>query len=244
MKITTIQLEEINSTNDFLRHYPDPEKNEIVVAYADFQTAGRGQGQNRWESERGKNLLFSILTAPVWMPLQKQFLLSMAGALALKDALDKYTEGITMKWPNDIYWNDRKISGTLIETALSGKSISRCIFGIGLNVNQQVFRSDAPNPVSLWQILGHETDRSKLLEEILQTFRKYLEMLKENRYDEIRELYHTYLYRREGYHEFIDHRGGFMARIIEVKDNGHLVIEDQNGNRYEYELKEIQHGKI
>lgn len=244
MKTTIIQLEEVNSTNSYLRNHPDTEPDTIVVATADYQTAGRGQGQNSWESERGQNLLFSILTAPVWMPLQKQFLLSMAGALALKKVLDTYTEGITMKWPNDIYCHDRKISGTLIETALTGKTISRCIFGIGLNVNQQQFHSDAPNPVSLRQIINKDTDRKQLLDEILQAFGEYYEMLREGRYEEIRQAYHAGLYRREGYHEFIDKRGSFMARIMEVKDNGRLVIEDRDGNIYDYELKEIQHGKV
>ena len=150
MKI--LKLTETASTNDVLLAHPAPSNGEMVVAVAEYQTAGRGQAGNSWESERGKNLLFSILTCPQNIAIADQYVLSMAGALALKAALDRYTDHITLKWPNDIYWHDRKISGTLIETTVKGKRIDRCVYGIGLNVNQSEFRSNAPNPVSLYNI--------------------------------------------------------------------------------------------
>ena len=149
-----LKLTETTSTNDVLLAHPVPPPKEMVVAVAEYQTAGRGQAGNSWESERGKNLLFSILTSPQNIAVADQYVLSMAGALALKAALDQYTDHITLKWPNDIYWRDRKISGTLIETTVKGKRIDRCVYGIGLNVNQRVFRSNAPNPVSLYNIIG------------------------------------------------------------------------------------------
>ena len=155
MKI--LKLTETTSTNDVLLAHPAPSPKEMVVAVAEYQTAGRGQAGNSWESERGKNLLFSILTCPQNIAVTDQYVLSMAGALALKAALDRYTDHITLKWPNDIYWRDRKISGTLIETTVKGKRIERCVYGIGLNVNQHEFRSNAPNPVSLYNIIGVET---------------------------------------------------------------------------------------
>jgi len=244
MKKTIIQLSETTSTNDFLRDYADISTEEIVVATADYQKAGRGQGANTWESENGKNLLFSILISPTWLLLRKQFLLSMCGALAIKTVLDKYTEGITVKWPNDIYWHDKKISGTLIETSLSGKEISRCVIGVGVNINQEQFHSDAPNPVSLWQIIGKQSDREQLLSEFIDSFELYYLKLREGCQEEIVKEYHENLYRRNGFHEFIDKRGAFMARIVEVKENGRLVLSDINDKRYEYELKEIQHGKV
>lgn len=108
MNTKIIKLEETDSTNTYLKNYSPSDDEEMVVAVADYQTAGRGQGTHAWESERGKNLLFSILVRPVWVPVTRQFLLSMAGAIALKDVLDTYTEGITLKWPNDVYWYDKK----------------------------------------------------------------------------------------------------------------------------------------
>lgn len=235
-----IKLQEINSTNSFLRKHEPVGEDVLVVATAEYQSAGRGQGSNSWESQEGKNLLFSILANPCWLPLRKQFLLSMAGALALKETLDKYTDGISLKWPNDIYRNDKKISGTLIETAITGKQLNSCVFGIGLNVNQATFVSDAPNPVSLYNILGKETDREQLLDSILDSFEHYYLMLKNGGEDNIIKMYHQSLYRRQGLHEFIDKDGSFMAGIVEVKDNGHLVLKDTNNNFREYELKEIK----
>ena len=150
MQHKIIHLAQTASTNDYLRALPSPQDDCMTVVYADWQTAGRGQGSNKWESEAGKNLLFSILVCPTSVDITRQFVLSMAGALAVKAALDKYTDGISLKWPNDIYWHDRKISGTLIETSVKGRTLARCIYGIGLNVNQREFHSDAPNPVSLY----------------------------------------------------------------------------------------------
>ncbi|MBQ1701681.1 MAG: biotin--[Prevotella sp.] len=131
-----IRLEETDSTNRYLHDYHPVEGETMTVVVAKHQTAGKGCGSNVWESENGKNLLLSILVHPVMLPVAKQFLLSMAGALAVKDVLDKYTKDITLKWPNDVYWKDRKICGTLIETSLGGGRMKDCIFGIGLNVNQ------------------------------------------------------------------------------------------------------------
>lgn len=180
-------VDETDSTNRRIRETTlanmqgqQQEKPAMVVLATEYQTAGRGQGTNSWESENGKNLLFSILTYPTMVPVQSQFLLSMAGALALKEALETYgVEGVSLKWPNDIYWNDKKISGTLIETSLSGGHIKDCVFGIGLNVNQKVFSETLPNPVSLCQIVGRGVDREQLLEAIMASFVKHFKLIEE-----------------------------------------------------------------
>ena len=121
MEKKIIRLKEVDSTNAFLKNLDTYDEDALTIAVADYQTAGRGQGVHTWESEPGKNLLFSMMMCPKWVPLRQQFLLSEAGALAVKDALDSYTDGITLKWPNDVYWYDKKISGTLIETAIDSK---------------------------------------------------------------------------------------------------------------------------
>ena len=223
MNIQTIQLGETASTNDYLRHAQTP-------------------GTNTWESERGKNLLFSILTSPVSVPVGCQFVLSMAGALALKAALDGYTGHITLKWPNDIYWRDRKLSGTLIETAVRGKTISRCIYGIGLNVNQREFRSDAPNPVSLYNIIGRETPPGEVLDNILRQFERYYGLATAGFQEAISREYHAALYRRDGLHAYEDARTGerFLARISRVDLNGMLHLTDDNGRQREYTLKQVR----
>lgn len=244
-KATIIRLEEVDSTNSYLRTYTPQEGEQMTVVVADYQTAGRGQGTNVWESEAGKNLLFSVLLHPYEVPVATQFLLSEYGALALKEALSEYaSEGITLKWPNDIYWNDKKLSGTLIETKLGAGRIKDCIYGVGLNVNQTEFKSDAPNPVSLAQILGHEVDRDELLKKIIRSFEKHYDLIRSANYGAISGLYHEAMYRGKGFHEFEDSDGKFEGAIIEVEDDGHLILRDKEGRIRSYEFKEIKYGKI
>ena len=203
-----------------------------MVVWADYQTAGRGCGTNHWESERGKNLTFSMLLHPHDVPAQKQFRISRAISLAICKALGQHIGDLSIKWPNDIYWRDGKIGGILIEVTLQGNKVKDCIIGIGLNINQRVFRSDAPNPVSMWQICEQETDCEQLLQEILQAFQEY--MGKSNK-DE----YQSMLYRRKGFHPYADKDGAFMAEIIDVEDDGHLLLRDDNGQLRRYAFKEV-----
>ena len=239
MKTKIIRLEEIDSTNRYLKNYREEGDEEMIVAVADYQSAGKGQGTHTWESEKGKNLLFSIKVYPHWIPVRRQFVLSMAGALAVKDALDSYVENITLKWPNDVYWNDKKISGTLIENTIDSKGIKSCVFGIGLNVNQLVFHSDAPNPVSLAQILGHEVDRDEVLKKILDGFEKYYELLRRADYMDVSGIYHLSLYRRKGFHPYRDADGEFEGALVEVEDDGHLILHDRQGRIRSYSFGEI-----
>lgn len=239
MKTKIIRLEEIDSTNRYLKNYREEGDEEMIVAVADYQAAGKGQGTHTWESEKGKNLLFSIKVYPHWIPVRRQFVLSMAGALAVKDALDSYVKNITLKWPNDVYWNDQKISGTLIENTIDSKGIKSCVFGIGLNVNQLVFHSDAPNPVSLAQILGHEVDRDEVLKKILDGFEKYYELLRRADYMDVSGIYHLSLYRRKGFHPYRDADGEFEGALVEVEDDGHLILHDRQGRIRSYAFGEI-----
>ena len=224
-----MHIDETDSTNRWLREQGGEEN---VVVWADYQTAGRGCGTNHWESERGKNLTFSMLLHPYDVPAQKQFHISMAISLALCKALGQHIGDLSIKWPNDIYWRDGKIGGILIEVTLQGNKVKDCIIGIGLNINQRVFRSDAPNPVSMWQICEQETDCEQLLQEILQAFQEY--MGKSNK-DE----YQSMLYRRKGFHPYADKDGAFMAEIIDVEDDGHLLLRDDNGQLRRYAFKEV-----
>ena len=229
MEWKIVHIDETDSTNRWLREQGGEEN---VVVWADYQTAGRGCGTNHWESERGKNLTFSMLLHPHDVPAQKQFHISMAISLALCKALGQHIGDLSIKWPNDIYWRDGKIGGILIEVTLLGNKVKDCIIGIGLNINQRVFRSDAPNPVSMWQICEQETDCEQLLQEILQAFQEY--MCKSNK-DE----YQSMLYRRKGFHPYADKDGAFMAEIIDVEDDGHLLLRDDNGQLRRYAFKEV-----
>lgn len=241
MKTKIIRLESVDSTNRYLREYKSmTDADEMTVVVADYQEAGKGQGTHTWESEAGKNLLFSIQVCPHWVPVVRQFLLSMAGGLALKDALSEYADGITLKWPNDVYWNDKKISGTLIETAVDSRGIKRCIFGMGVNINQTRFVSDAPNPVSLAQIVGHEVNREEVLQKILRAFEGYYELLRRADYQDVAGLYHLSLYRRKGFHWYEDNDGKFEGAFVEVEDDGHLILHDRQGVIRSYAFGELK----
>ncbi len=230
MEWEIIHIAETDSTNQWLRERGG--KGNVVV-WADYQTAGRGCGTNHWESERGKNLTFSMLLHPSGIRAHKQFRISMAISLAICKVLGEYIGQLSIKWPNDIYWRDGKIGGILIENTLTGNSVKDCIIGIGLNINQRVFQSDAPNPVSMWQICEQETDCEQLLTEILGAFEEYL-----GKYN--KEEYLSMLYRRKSFHPYVDKDGPFMAEIVDVEDNGLLVLCDDNGQERRYAFKEVQ----
>lgn len=175
-----IVLAETTSTNSYLSDLCNAQTcPELTSVYSSFQSAGRGQRGNSWESEAGKNLLFSFVLYPDFLEAHRQFYLSQVTALALYDVLSSYTEGISIKWPNDIYWKDKKICGTLIENDLTGIHISRSISGTGVNLNQERFYSDAPNPVSLCQITGNRYDVREILEQIMDKVADYYQRLKE-----------------------------------------------------------------
>ncbi|MCD7899897.1 MAG: biotin--[acetyl-CoA-carboxylase] ligase [Bacteroides sp.] len=237
-----IHLTETDSTSNYLIQLSSAQQlEEMFVVLADFQTAGKGQRGNSWESEKGKNLLFSIIFYPTFLPIRRQFLLSKAIALAIKEALDSFTPGFSIKWPNDIYWKDKKICGILIENELMGSKIEKSIAGIGININQQIFYSPAPNPVSLRQITGKEHDPVKVLDIILEKLRLYYELLKKGETDKITTNYHQSLFRKEGFHLYADNKGSFEARICEVEDAGILVLEDKEGKIRKYAFKEVSY---
>ena len=218
-----IRLDTVDSTNTYLHAYRGDE--DVVVVTARHQTAGRGQGGNRWEDAEGQNLLFSIQIRPVKVAISHQFVLAMAEALELK-------------WPNDIYHRDRKLSGTLIETAVSGGRLKRMILGTGINVNQRRFTSDAPNPVALSQITGSDESIDHLLERILQAFDDYYRRVLEGDYAGISREYHEALYRRKGFYRYRD--GEFDAELVGVAYDGRLSLRDSEGRQRSYAFKEVE----
>lgn len=174
-------IAETDSTNNLLRDkYLDAEN--LFTVSAGFQTAGRGQQGNGWESERDKNLLFSTLLRDWHIPVSRQFILNQIVSLSLFHTVRMLLPGtlqrqLAVKWPNDLYFADRKLAGILIENIWQGSEVSRSIAGIGLNVNQTVFCSSAPNPVSLCQITGAEYECDSILQRFLLILRHYRRLL-------------------------------------------------------------------
>ena len=267
-----IELDEVSSTNTFLRDYRPIRPTELTLVTAEYQSAGRGQATNRWESERGENLLFSILAHPRELPLSHIFLLSEAIALSIREAIiRRLSEGrnkrlnkgdmevlrgcaedkVTVKWPNDIYVGDCKIAGILIENEFQGTSISRCIIGCGVNINQSLFHFPtlaptgrageglSPTPTSLFQLLGHDTECHFVLEDIMEGFTRRYAQIQAGQYEAIQREYHAALYRNVGFYDYTDAHGTFRAEITQVEPSGHIVLRDEMGRIRRYAFKEV-----
>lgn len=235
MQFHLIHIDETESTNSLARGCTMQGKG--IVVWAEYQTAGRGQGTNTWESARGKNLTLSFRFRPEGVKATEQFIISMAISVALARTLATLHE-VSIKWPNDIYVGDRKICGILIENMLKGDSIEDCIIGIGLNLNQKDFVSDAPNPTSMALESGKEYDRQQVLNALIAHFGELLDHWEAKA---IRETYRQLLYRREGVFPYRDRGGLFRASLVSVEDDGHLLLRDTDGRLRRYAFKEIEY---
>ena len=236
--MNVISLPETHSTNDLLRQRLRSERlPEGTIISTDFQTAGKGQVGNTWESEAGKNLLFSIVLYPEHIEIEKQFIISQIISLAIKNTLEQYTSDICIKWPNDIYWKDKKIAGILIENSLQKGKIQFSIIGVGLNVNQTEFISDAPNPVSLAQITGQEYNREEILLQITSEIKKlYTEMDT----DKIHTSYLTSLYRNHGWNLYRAENETFKAQIAAIKADGMLELKLKDESVRGFYFKDVE----
>lgn len=241
-------LPETTSTNDEVRTLAaSTEAGSTIVVWTGYQTAGRGQKGNHWESQRDQNLLCSLLLHPRDIEVRRQFCISQAVSLAIVDVLDTCIEGtdhtseFSIKWPNDIYYGDRKICGILIENHISGLCLRDCVVGIGLNLNQTQFHSDAPNPVSLTQITGGTYDAKELLRLITaQILWRINQCRSAALLPRLERDYHQRLYRRTGSHPYSDATGPFLATIEQVLPDGHLILRDTSATLRQYAFKEVQ----
>ena len=225
--------------------------------YTAFQTAGRGQAGNGWESEKGKNLLCSILLPPRKDLFYLNVLVSVAvhkvirSLLFERSGLCSLSEAVSIKWPNDIYYGDKKIAGILVENAILGNEVTYSIAGIGLNVNQTTFLSSAPNPISLKLISGKETD----IDTLMQALMAQIEALEATDEAQVWAYYRDHLYRREGFWPFVEREvstaptmnadtkteGVFLAKIENVRTNGEIELRDQAGKLRIYHFKQVRY---
>ena len=238
-----VTIQEVDSTNNFLKQLVSNSKPVIegTVIMAEAQTAGRGQQQNGWHAEPGKNLTFSILLKPAFLPVTQQFDLVRAVSLGVFDALQPLLgNDLKIKWPNDMYYGNRKLGGMLIENMIQGGQIKNAIVGIGLNINQENFPDNLPNAISVKQILQQDYDLKTLLSDICRHIEAYYLNLKAGKTLFVRETYLTRLYWLNEQKEFKSKDGRFAGSIKSVKDNGILVVENNNNEELEFSLKEIE----
>lgn len=219
---------------------------DMTMIMAHTQSAGRGQRGNSWESEPGKNLTFTVYHSPTSVAVADQFVISEAVSLAIIDALAVYGVDARVKWPNDIYVDDCKIAGILIEHSVLPDRIEHSRIGVGLNINQTEFVSEAPNPVSMMMIAGNAFDLEKVALKVADCVEKRLRQLdgsegsKVNIHDEYLDL----LWRGDGkFYPFrIRENGEFIhGRISEVDPRGPITVEEkETGQKRSYAFKEIE----
>lgn len=241
-------LETTDSTLSYAAQHQDDLPHMTMIT-AHEQLAGRGQRGNSWESEPGKNLTVALFCRPEEdkVPARdmasRQFAISEATALGVADTLALYGIEASLKWPNDIYVGDRKICGILIEHTLLGGRIGNSRIGIGINANQQRFLSDAPNPVSIRGVLGHDVELPMLLEQLSTCMESRLEQARREP-EALHDEYLAHLWRADGKaHPFRLRQPGalpFMARIITVRPEGWLVLADSADVHTEYTFKEVE----
>jgi len=239
-----IKVSQTASTNTYLSRLAATLPGGTVI-YTPSQTAGRGQKGNSWESEDGKNLTFSLLLKRPPVKARDQFYLSEAAALAVVEAMTAEAgDGFTVKWPNDVYWRDKKACGMLIENSLDGTDIATSIIGIGLNVNQERFLSDAPNPVSLINITGHEHDLMALLKRVCSRIEQLVDGLDDDSArQDLHRRYMAALYRNDGQlHPYEDAAGNrFMASVAGIAPDGTLTLRHEDGTVHDYLFKQVKH---
>ncbi|MEQ8470947.1 MAG: biotin--[acetyl-CoA-carboxylase] ligase [Marinoscillum sp.] len=231
-------LPECHSTNEqMLLRVRKADEPEGYVVHSDHQTRGKGQRGNAWISESGKNLLFSMLLRPKTLSIKHSYYLNLVAGLAVVSTLeDEFEMKAELKWPNDVYVNDKKIAGILVETSLIGHLVEYAVVGIGLNVNQKHF--SLPFATSICMEKEVEVEREMLLEKIIAKLESYYLLLKASSYEKIIREYYDVMRWRGEVHQFADENGEFSGEIIGIDDIGRLLVKTFNELR-RFEVKQI-----
>ena len=241
---TVLWYNEVDSTNNIAAKLLAEGCDEGTVVTTDFQTKGRGQQTKGWESEPKKNLMFTVIFKPIFLKVEDQFLLSKAVSLGVVDFLALHGLAAKIKWPNDIYIGDKKITGILIEHNIMGNTISDSIAGIGININQKTFVSDAPNPTSVVLGSGKEVAIEQALTEVLSCIEQRYIALSKGDVKNIEDDYFGRLYRLNKFYPYEKNGVVFKAKIVGIKNTGELVLEDESGKQQHYAFKEVSFSGI
>ncbi len=238
-----IKLKEVDSTNNFLKNLVSKSEPlaEGTVIMADHQFAGRGQQESVWQTQAGKNISTSIYLKPSFLPLNKQFYLNIAISLAVSEALSCFVpQGIMVKWPNDIYYRNKKLGGILIENTLTGSAFKSSVIGIGLNVNQSEFSENiSGRATSIIQILQREVPLMDIMEKIFIFMEKYYLILRAAKFSILQNDYLAKLYNYQ-IPALYKHNGEiFEGTIKGVEDDGRLNVDTKNGLKI-FNFKEIE----
>lgn len=243
-----IHYTEVVSTNTLLKEMllEDASLPHFMVVSADYQTSGRGQRENKWESEQEANLLFSLLLRPEELKATDAFAISRIVSVAIVKWLAKYVGNVSIKWPNDIYCGDKKICGILIENSIMGSNLSTAIIGVGININQTSFSQFIPNPTSLQIETRNAYNTQEMLSEVLSEIELRYNAYFNGESEKINSLYHNLLYRLNTLAKFripvLCDSGTRVceATIIGVETNGCLMLKHTEGEVCRYAFKEVE----
>jgi BirA family transcriptional regulator, biotin operon repressor / biotin---[acetyl-CoA-carboxylase] ligase len=237
-----IELKEADSTNSYASGLLINKPAEGTVIIAHSQKKGRGRRGASWESEAGKNLTFSMILYPSFLDLKNQFFLSIVVSLGIYDYASSIINdtGIKIKWPNDIYYNDKKLAGILIENTVKTEQIAGTVAGIGLNINQLCFLSDAPNPVSLKQITKQDHDLKKAFAKLVKFIESRYLQLKAGQTIQLKKDYMDCLYRFNEIHIYKVNGKEIKGKITDVLTEGQLVVDTLDGQSKSFNFSEIQ----
>lgn len=237
-----VKLHEIDSTNSYLKNILSNSTPLLdgTVIMAERQFAGRGQNDNVWESEAGKNLTFSVYLKTSFLAVNHQFKLNKAISLGIIDTLKPIIgDACKIKWPNDIYYHDKKIGGILIENVTKGYQLKESIIGIGLNVNQSNFIATLNKASSISKILQQDYDLNKLLAQICQNIESRYLQLKADKTAILDQDYLKNMFRLEESHFFEINHQKIKGTIKGVNNNGKLILQTDKDLK-ELDLKEVK----
>lgn len=238
MNFEKIHLQEVDSTNDFIHRLELNEffaQNKVPVVSADYQTSGKGAGQNTWQSIEKLNLLMSIAINPL-IKAKDQFLISKIISLSIVDLLKSYGIESHIKWPNDILVGRKKIAGILIENVVSSDILSQSIIGIGLNTNQ-IYFDNLPKSISMSFITNITYNLEDVQNKLLEHFEFWYNQIKNA--DIIDNVYISNLFGTNDFFEYKYKNDFFDAKITNVDEFGRLMLEDRNGAKFVFNFKEV-----
>ncbi len=236
---------ECDSTNTYIKeHYILDNKDVNVLLRTDYQINGKGQGENFWESEKDKNLLISFVLYIQNLLATNQFYISKWISVSLLKILSHYVnmEKLWVKWPNDIYYDDKKIAGILIENTIVGISLKKTIIGVGLNINQSNFNSSAPNPISLYQILDKEINVKEIYDKVKNILLCIPTFDDKSFLEKVDKLYYEKLYWKGEKHHFMIKNSIEEGVILGTDEFGFLKLYINNRVQT-FDIKEVEYIK-
>jgi BirA family biotin operon repressor/biotin-[acetyl-CoA-carboxylase] ligase len=229
-------LDSVDSTNNYaMALVREGMAKHGMACVAKEQTAGKGQRGKSWQMQAGKSIAMSLILKTDKLRTDQQFYLSMLVALAANDFLKKYARKETaIKWPNDLYWRDRKAGGILIETVFNGAMWKWAVVGIGININQTRFHKSLPNPVSLFQITNNEYDVIELAEELYEMVMKRVATIAETPVEKIKREYNRHLYKLNETVKLKKANAVFKTTIKGVSLQGQLQTTDTMDRQFDF----------